>query len=56
VGQDRGRVLPIYAGSSFVQSVPEAHTLGPWTGFLVLVLWVALALTIGAVLLQRRDA
>jgi uncharacterized integral membrane protein len=54
-GKTIAEYSPIYAGGSFVQAVPEAHTLGPWTGLLVLVLWVALALTIGAVLLQRRD-
>src|SRR5690606_34381369 len=31
-------------------------SLGPWSGFAVYLVWVAVAMAAGAVLLQRRDA
>lgn len=49
------KYLPSEAGASFVMSVRLPDTLAPWTGLVVLVAWVALALAIAAVLLNRRD-
>jgi hypothetical protein len=34
----------------------EAHTLQPWPGFGVFCLYAAAALTVGIVLISRRDA
>lgn len=50
------KYLPSEAGSSFVMSVRLPDTLAPWTGFAVLVAWVAAALVVAAVVLRRRDA
>ena len=50
-----GEYLPSEAGSSFVSSVRADHTLAPWPGLLVLVVWVAAAMALAAVLLRRRD-
>jgi ABC-2 type transport system permease protein len=50
------KYLPSEAGSSFVMSVHLPDTLAPWTGFGVLVAWVAAALVAAAVMLRRRDA
>jgi ABC-2 type transport system permease protein len=49
------KFLPSNAGSSFVSSVHVPGSLSPWTGLLVLVLWVLAALVAAAVLLRRRD-
>jgi hypothetical protein len=35
---------------------PTADALGPWMGYFVFCLWWIAILTIGAVVLQRRDA
>jgi ABC-2 type transport system permease protein len=51
-----GEYLPAQAGSAFVSSLPADHTLSPGPGLLVLVVWVLGSLTVGAVLLVRRDA
>jgi len=55
-GKTVAEYFPIYAGGSFVQTFRDPHTLAPWPGLLTVVLWVAGALAIGAVVLQRRDA
>jgi len=55
-GKTVAEYLPLNAGGSFVQSIHVSGTLPPWTGLLVLVVWVAAALTIAAVTLRRRDA
>ncbi|MCW2527560.1 MAG: family transporter protein [Pseudonocardiales bacterium] len=55
-GKDIAQYLPSQAGRSFVSSLREPHMLSPWTGLLVLVIWVAVGLGIAAVQLKRRDA
>jgi hypothetical protein len=46
----------IFAGSSFIQSVPESATLAPWTGLLVLIAWVVVAMALAIWRLLRSDA
>jgi ABC-type transport system involved in multi-copper enzyme maturation permease subunit len=49
--------LPEQAGTLIGQaSRASGDLLGPWQGFGVLCLWVAVLMTIGIVLLKRRDA
>jgi ABC-2 type transport system permease protein len=48
--------LPSNAGQSLVSLRHEAHTLAPWTGFTVFLLYALAALAAAAVLLKRRDA
>jgi uncharacterized integral membrane protein len=55
-GKTVAEYFPIYAGGSFVQTLRDPNTVAPWTGLLVVVLWVVVTLTIGAVVLRRRDA
>jgi ABC-2 type transport system permease protein len=55
-GKTVAEYFPIYAGGSFVQTFRDPNTLAPWTGLLVVVLWVVVTLTIAAVVLRRRDA
>ena len=47
--------LPGEAGQALWTIKPDAHTLAPWTGFGVLMLYVAVSLVMAAVLLVRRD-
>jgi ABC-2 type transport system permease protein len=54
--KDVAKYLPGEGGASFVSSVHAPDTLTPWTGLLVLVIWVLGALAVAAVLLKRRDA
>src|SRR5689334_21297759 len=51
-----GRYLPMNAGDAIYTVRPEAHMLGPWTGFGVFCLYAAAALAAGFVLIGRRDA
>jgi ABC-2 type transport system permease protein len=61
-----GRFLPGNAGSQIMmvqqqldpaaQNVGGVTPLGPWQGYGVLLLWVAVLLTAAATLLRRRDA
>ncbi len=51
-----GPYLPSTAGQALVSLHQEAHTLAPWTGFLVFCLYALAALAGAAVLLKRRDA
>jgi hypothetical protein len=51
-----GPYLPMNAGDSIYTVRPEAHILGPWTGFGVFCLYAAAALAAGFVLIGRRDA
>jgi ABC-2 type transport system permease protein len=51
-----GPYLPMNAGDSIYTVRPEAHMLGPWTGFGVFCLYAAAALAAGFVLIGRRDA
>ena len=48
--------LPSNAGAALYTQHPDPGTLAPWTGFAVFVLYAAVAVVIGAVLLQRRNA
>ena len=56
LGTSVAQVLPSNAGGSFMSSVQLPDTLAPWTGLVVLVLWVAVALVAAAVVVRRRDA
>lgn len=47
--------LPAEAGQALWTIKPDAHTLAPWTGFGVLMLYVAVSLIAAAFLLHRRD-
>jgi hypothetical protein len=51
-----GRYLPMVVGEAIVTVHHEAHTLQPWPGFGVFCLYAAAALTVGIVLISRRDA
>ena len=51
-----GPYLPMNAGDTIYTIRPEAHMLGPWTGFGVFCLYAAAALAAGFVLIGRRDA
>jgi len=44
------------AGDAVYTVRPEAHMLGPWTGFGVFCLYAAAALAAGFALIGRRDA
>jgi len=55
-GKTVAEYFPIYAGGSFVQTSRDPNTLAPWTGLLVVVVWVVVTLTVAAVVLRRRDA
>jgi ABC-type transport system involved in multi-copper enzyme maturation permease subunit len=48
--------LPSNAGSVIFTLHPDSDSLGPWTGFLVLCLWAAAAVALGALRLMKRDA
>jgi ABC-2 type transport system permease protein len=47
--------LPAEAGQALWTIKPDPHTLAPWTGFGVLMLYVATSLIAAALLLHRRD-
>jgi len=51
-----GPYVPMHAGSAIFSVRPEADALGPWTGFGVFCLYAAVALALGFVLINRRDA
>jgi hypothetical protein len=53
---DLARYLPANAGSSILYVNPQGHSLSPWAGFGVFCVWAAVALVVGAVLLNRRDS
>ncbi|MEO6117117.1 MAG: ABC transporter permease subunit [Jatrophihabitantaceae bacterium] len=55
-GKDIAQFMPSEAGGSFIRSIREPHTVGPWEGLGVLGLWTVLGIIIAAVLLRRRDA
>jgi ABC-2 type transport system permease protein len=50
------RYLPAQAGMAIFNVVPAPHSLSPWVGFGVLLAYAAAALTVGGLLLVRRDA
>ncbi len=49
------KFLPDHIGAA-IASIPDPASLAPWTGILVLGIYTAVLLAIGAVLLIRRDA
>jgi hypothetical protein len=51
-----GPYLPMNAGDAVYIVRPEAHMLGPWTGFGVFCLYAVAALAAGFVLIGHRDA
>lgn len=44
------------AGGQIAQTDPDPDALGPWTGYLVFLIWGVALFVIAAVLMQRRDA
>ncbi|GAA3614462.1 ABC transporter permease subunit [Kineosporia mesophila] len=53
--KDISHYLPSAAGASFYSSLQADGALSPGAGLLVLVIWVAVATTVAAFLLKRRD-
>jgi len=51
-----GKYLPARAGMSVFNVVPDPTSLSPWAGFAALVAYALLSLTVGGILLARRDA
>lgn len=51
-----GRYVPMEAGSQIFSQHHEAGSLGPWSGLAVFCFYAALALVVGFVLIDRRDA
>lgn len=51
-----GKFFPAQAGMAVFSVTPDPRSLAPWTGYGVLLAYVAVALAIGGVLLSRRDA
>ena len=49
------KYLPSEAGRTFVSTVQDPQALTPWTGLLVVVIWVVVMTGIAAFLLKRRD-
>ena len=54
-GPDVARWLPGQAGQVIMALVTDASGFGPWTGYAVLLGWVAAAFAAGTALLLRRD-
>lgn len=50
------KYFPAQAGMAVFRVVPDPSALSPWAGFTMLVVYAALTLVIGALLLTRRDA
>ncbi len=55
-GEDVNDYIITNAGGQITQVDPGSDGLGPWTGYLVFLLWGVGLLIIAAVLMQRRDA
>lgn len=55
-GRSIAQYSPLFAGSSFIQTVPEPGHLTPGTGLFVLIAWVVAATTVAAWRLLRKDA
>lgn len=54
-----GQYLPDQAGTKIMQVVQPANDdapYGPWGGLAIMIVWVAVALLLGYVLLRKRDA
>ncbi len=56
IGRTLAEYSPIFAGGSFITSIPESPSLHPWTGFIVLIVWVIVAIAIALWRLSRSDA
>lgn len=54
--QDVSKYLPLLAGTAGMTTRHGSDQLAPWTGLGVFGIYVAVALAIGLVILQRRDA
>jgi ABC-2 type transport system permease protein len=55
-GRHIAQYLPSNAGGSFISSIRETPSLGPWPGLVVLAAWAVVFLVAGIVSLRRRDA
>jgi ABC-2 type transport system permease protein len=53
---DVTKFLPFPAGSAIMATIQKPDSLSPWAGIGVLALYVAVALSVGLVMLRRRDA
>lgn len=53
--RDFSRFLPANAGSAITNVVQTSDSLGPWTGYGVFLVWIAVVLGAGWYLLQTRD-
>ncbi len=51
-----GKYFPARAGMAVFNVVPDPTSLSPWSGFAVLLLYAAVSLLAGGLLLTRRDA
>jgi ABC-2 type transport system permease protein len=51
-----GKYFPARAGMAVFNVLPAPASLSPWVGYAVLVIYAALSLVIGGLLLARRDA
>jgi hypothetical protein len=54
--QDVSKYLPLLAGTAVMATRHGTDQLAPWTGLGVFAIYVAAALAVGLVILQRRDA
>lgn len=54
--ESAGRFFPAQAGMAVFGVVPDPRALAPWTGYGVLLAYVAGVLVVGGLLLARRDA
>lgn len=53
---DLTRFMPLRIGEEMVSGPPLANSFSPWTGLLVLCIYAAVLLIVGAVVLVKRDA
>jgi ABC-2 type transport system permease protein len=51
-----GKYFPAQAGMAVFSVAPDPRSLTPWTGYGVLLAYVAVSLVVGGLLLKRRDA
>jgi hypothetical protein len=51
-----GKYFPAQAGMAIFSVTPDPRSLSPWSGFAVLLSFVAITLAVGGALLSRRDA
>jgi ABC-2 type transport system permease protein len=50
------KYLPGQAGQAVFATIPQPHTMAPWTGLTLFFGYALLSLVIGGVMLRRRDA